>query len=93
MLQGLAKQHQAKTRDIFLLALNYHSVDSGDFGDEDKKILRNKLLDDWAPINNKLISNGHKSVHLLQIKSLEDAHDVAYLVLNSKDKLKAKYSV
>ena len=93
MLENLEKRHQTKSRDIFLLALNYHSVDSGDFSENDKQVLKSKLLKDWGKINEKLIFNGHESKHLLEICSLNDAHDVAYNVLNHADNIRKNYDL
>lgn len=91
IIADLKTQHKNKTRDIFLLANNFHSIDGGDFETEDKKILTSKLLSDWEKYKNKLIENGHEPIDLVQVQSLSDAHDIAYLVLNTKEQIKKKY--
>lgn len=90
-LADLKTQHKNKARDIFLLANNFHSIDGTDFETEDKEILTSKLLSDWEKYKSKLIENGHKPTELVQIQSLSDAHDIAYLVLNTKEQIKKKY--
>jgi tRNA U34 5-methylaminomethyl-2-thiouridine-forming methyltransferase MnmC len=92
MLKDLKTQHKNKTRDIFLLANNYHSIAGSDIQTDDLEILLEKVNSEWEKINEKLIKNGHKSIEIASIISLDEAHDVAYLVLNSVDKIKKRYN-
>lgn len=88
-LSDLPKRLREKTRDIFLLALNCHSIDSMEHNDvEDADILREKLELEWKKYNEKLVLNGHSPIHWTNIQNLSDAHDMAYLTLNTKDKIK-----
>lgn len=92
MLRDLKTQHKNKTRDIFLLANNYHTISGSDIQADDIEILLDKVNNEWEKINQKLIENGHKSIGIASIISLDEAHDVAYLVLNSVDKIKKRYN-